>query len=66
MFKLAIVMPIPIMTAIRVLLAVFPADVLAVDPMMPARHVAWDPDHFIVVGPVTGAMGVKWLVANLD
>ena len=55
-----------IMTAVPALVAVLPADVMAVDPVMPARHVARDPDHFIVVGPIARAMVVEWLVANLD
>jgi hypothetical protein len=55
-----------IMTAVPALVAVLSADVMAVDPVMPARHVARDPDHFIVVGPIARAMVVEWLVANLD
>lgn len=55
------------MAAVPALLAVFPADVMAVDPMMPeARHMSRDPNHFIVVGPIPRAMAVEWPVANLD
>jgi hypothetical protein len=55
-----------IITAVPVVLPAFRADVLAVDPMMPARHVARDPNHLIVAGPIAGAMVVVWLVPNLD
>ena len=56
-----------IMTAVPVVLAMFPTDVMAVNPMMPPlRHVARDPDHFIVAIPIARAMVVEWPVANLD
>ena len=55
------------MTSIPVVLTVFPTDVLAVNPMMPeARHMARDPNHFIVAVPIARAMRVEWSVANLD
>jgi hypothetical protein len=47
--------------------AVFPAEVMAVNPMMPeARHVPRDPNHFIVARPIALTMVVEWPVANLD
>jgi hypothetical protein len=50
-----------------VVVAAFPADVMAVNPMMPeARHVARDPNHCIVSVPIARAMVVEWPVANLD
>jgi hypothetical protein len=56
-----------LMTSIPVMLAVFPADVLTVNPMMSgARHVARDPYHFIIAVPIAGAMVVKWPIANLN
>ena len=56
-----------VIAAVEVLPAVFPADVLAVNPMMPeARHVARDPNHFIVAVPIARAMAIEWPVANLD
>ena len=64
--RLSAVDVVPIMPAVPVVLAAFRADVLAVDPMMPVRHVARDPDHLIVAGPIACAMVVVWLVANLD
>ena len=54
-----------IMAVLPVVPAVFPADVLAVNPMIPLA-VARDPDHFIVVVPIARAMAVKWPVADLD
>jgi hypothetical protein len=60
---------VPIIMAIVVsiiMAAVFPANILAVNPMVPARHVARDPDHFIVIVPIALAMVVEWSVANLD
>jgi hypothetical protein len=66
MFVLSIILSI-VVTSIPVVLAVFTADVLAVNPMMPeARHVARDPDHFIVAVPIARAMVVERPVANLD
>jgi hypothetical protein len=63
---LAIVLP-NIMMAVEVVPAVFRAEVVAVDPMMSkARHVARDPNHFIVARPVARAMAVVWTIANLD
>jgi hypothetical protein len=53
------------MTAVHVVAAMFAADVLAVNPMMP-RHVAGHPNHFRITGPITRAVIVKWPVANLD
>jgi len=55
-----------IMTLVPVVLAVLPASVLAVNPMMPAPHVPRSPNHFIVVVPIARAMVVEWFVANLD
>jgi hypothetical protein len=54
-----------IMTILPVVPALFPADVLAMNPMMPLA-VARDPDHFIVAVPIACAMIVEWPVANLD
>lgn len=54
-----------IMAVLPVVLAVFPADVPAVSPMMPLV-VARDPDHFIVAVPIARAMVVERPVANLD
>ena len=54
-----------IMTGLLVVPAMFPADVLAVNPMMPivvARH----PDHFIVARPIARAMVVERPGADLD
>jgi hypothetical protein len=56
----------PIVMAVRVVLAVLPASVLAVNPMMAGAHVPGSPNHFIVVVPIAVAMVVKLLVANLD
>jgi hypothetical protein len=53
------------MTVLPVVPTVFPADVLAVNPIMPL-FVARDPYHFIVAVPIAGAMVVEWPVANLD
>ena len=56
-----------IMSSIPVVAAAFAAHVLTVDPMMSVvRHVAWDPNHFIVAGPIARAMVIKWSVADLD
>jgi len=52
-----------IMTVLPVVPALFPADVLAMNPMMPLA-VAPDPDHFIVAVPIARAMVVGWPVAN--
>ena len=54
-----------IMTVLPIVPALFPAHVFAVNPMIPLA-VARDPDHFIVAVPITSAMAVEWLVANLD
>ena len=63
----AIVGAMIIMLAVQVVVVVFPADVMAVDPVMPdARHVARDPNHFIAAAPIARAMVVIWPVANLD
>ena len=53
------------MTVLPVVPALFPADVLAMNPMMPLA-VARCPDHFIVAVPIACAMVVEWPVANLD
>jgi hypothetical protein len=45
--------------------ALFPSDVLAMNPMVPLA-VARDPDHFIVAVPIARAVVVEWPVANLD
>jgi hypothetical protein len=55
-----------IMVVVPAVPAVFRADVMAVNPMMSVRHVARDPKHFIVAGPIARAMVVVWPVANLD
>jgi len=56
-----------IMTSIPFVLTVFPTDVLAVNPMMPeTRHVARDPNHFVVALPIARTMVVERPVANLD
>ena len=54
-----------VVISIPVMLAVFPADVPAVNPMMPLV-VARDPDHFIVAVPIARAMVVERPVADLD
>ena len=47
--------------------AMFPANVLAVNPMMPeARDMPRNPVHFITAVPVTFAMAVKRTVADLN
>jgi len=55
-----------IMTVLPVVPALFAADILAVNPVPVARHVARDPNHFIVAVPIARAMRVEWPVANLD
>ena len=55
-----------VMTLVSVVLAVLSADILAVNPMVPALHVPRGPNHFIVVVPIALAMVVEWSVANLD
>jgi hypothetical protein len=66
MIILSIILSI-MMAPVPFVLAVFPADVLAMDPMMPeTRHMARDPNHFVVAVPIAGAMVVKRPVANLD
>src|ERR1700680_4078748 len=55
-----------ITTIVRFVLAMLPASVLAVNPMVPALHVPRSPNHFIVVVPIARAMVVEWFVANLD
>ena len=55
-----------IITVLPVVPTLFAANVLAVDPMPVARHVARDPNHFIVVVPIARAMVVERPVANLD
>ena len=61
----AMIVLLIIMTVLPVVPALFPADVLAVNPVMPLG-VARDPHHFIVAGPIAGAMVVEWPVADLD
>ncbi len=61
----AMIVLLIIMMVLPVVPALFSADVLAVNPMIPLA-VARDPDHFIVASPIAGAMGVEWPVANLD
>lgn len=47
--------------------AMFASDVLAVYPMMPkVRHMAGDPNHFIIAGPITRAVVIVGLITNLD
>ena len=56
-----------IMTPAPVVSTVFPANIMAVNPMMPkARRMAWHPHHFILAIPITRAMGVVWPVASFD
>jgi hypothetical protein len=56
-----------VMTPVPIVLAAFSAHVLAVNPMVTkARHMARDPDHFIVAVPIARAMVIKRPVANLD
>ena len=63
----AMIVLLIIMTVLPVVPAVFSADVLAVDPVMPkVRHMARDPHHFIVAVPIAGAVVVERPVANLD
>ena len=62
----AVVASIIIVVAIPIVPAMFSADIVAVNPTMPTRHVARDPNHFIVVRPIARAMVVEWPVANLD
>jgi hypothetical protein len=57
---------VSIIMAVRVVLAVLPASVLAVNPVMAWSHVPGSPNHFIVVVPIAVAMVMKLLVANLD
>ena len=54
-----------IMTVLPVVPALFAADVLPVNPIMPL-FVARDPYHLIVAVPIARAMRVEWPVANLD
>jgi hypothetical protein len=49
-----------------IMTAVLPADVMAVNPMVPVSHMAWSPSHFIVARPIARAMVVEWPVVNLD
>ena len=53
------------MMADPAMMAVFPSDVVPVNPMMPT-HMARNPDHLIVASPISGAMAIVWTVANLD
>ena len=62
----AMIVLLIIMTVLPVVPALFPADIFAVNPVPVARHVARDPNHFIVAVPIAGAMRVEWPVANLD
>ena len=45
--------------------AMFPAIVLAVNPMMPLV-VAREPHHFVIARPIARAMVVEWPVTDLD
>jgi hypothetical protein len=63
---MGLVVTMIVMTLVPVVLAVLPASVLAVNPMVPALHVPRGPNHFIVVVPIACAMVVEWFVANLD
>jgi hypothetical protein len=54
-----IVMPIIVPT-------VFGPRVVTVDPMMFVSHVARNPDHFIISGPITWAMAVVRSIADFD
>jgi len=49
------------------MVAVFAASVMAVDPMMTVlRPMAGYPDHFIFALPVTRAMAIVWPVTDFD
>jgi hypothetical protein len=61
-----VVMIVIVIIALIIVTTVLPADVMAVDPMVPLSHVAWNPGHFIVALPIARAMAVEWLVANFD
>ena len=61
----AIVVAMIILTDLLVVPAMFPAVVLAVNPMMPLV-VTWEPHHFIVARPIARAMVVEWPVTDLD
>jgi hypothetical protein len=64
---LAIVVAMVFMVARPLVLAVFSADILAMNPMVPVmRHMARNPDHLIVAVPIVLSMVVKRPVANLD
>jgi len=54
-----------IMAVLPVVPTLFPADVLAMNPMMPLA-VARDPNHFVVAVPIARAMVVEWPVAHPD
>jgi hypothetical protein len=55
------------MMAVPFVPPVFAADVLTVNPMVSEmRHVAGDPDHFIVAVPIALAMVIERPVADLD
>lgn len=62
---IAFVVPVIVMT-VPVVPAVFPANIMAVNPTMAVRHVAWHPNSFIVASPIASAMVIEWPVANLD
>lgn len=59
-----IIMPV-VMLVPTVMAAMFSADVMPVNPMMP-RPVAGDPNHFPVARPIAGAMAVIGPVADLN
>ena len=61
----AMIVLLIIMAVLPVVPAVFPTDVLAVNPMMPLV-VARDPHHFVVAVPIARAVVVERPVANLD
>ena len=61
-----VIMPI-VMAPVPIVLAAFSAHILPVNPMVTgARHMARDPDHFIIAVPIARAMVIEWPVANLD
>ncbi len=55
-----------IIMMVRVVVAMFSADVLTVNPVSVVRHVTGNPDHLIVALPIVRAMVIVRLVANVD
>jgi hypothetical protein len=51
---------------VMMVVTMFAAAVMAVDPVMAVRPMAWNPDHFIFTLPIARAMAVVWLVAKFD